>query len=237
MLILIAFMSFLAGIVQGVTGFGAGIVIMMALPHYFAMIECAAMVSAIALPLCVFMLLRYRQEIEIEKALMPTFLYMIVCSVTINFSMTADPVIIQKIFGVFMIMLSIYYLFFSGTKKNQQLSFKAGLFCIIVSGICDGLFGIGGPLMVIYFLCNTNSVRAYLGTLQLFFCINSVYTTGFRIFKGILTSEHVIYVFFGAAGILAGLYFANKIVDRLNPEMIRKLTYIMIGVSGVVNLV
>jgi len=108
--------------------------------------------------------------------------------------------------------------------------------CIIISGACDGLFGIGGPLMVLYFMSMTHSTHAYLGTIQLFFWINSLYNTAFRFYRGVLLPEHLIFIACGMIGILIGGAAAGKIVDRLNIETMRKLIYVMIGISGVINL-
>lgn len=58
----------------------------------------------------------------------------------------------------------------------------------------------------------------------------------FRAVNGILAPELILPIAIGMAGILAGLKIANKIVDRLNPAMIQKLTYMLIGICGLTNL-
>ena len=52
----------------------------------------------------------------------------------------------------------------------------------------------------------------------------------------ILTLTHLPYIGVGMACILAGLLAANRIVDRLDGEKIKKITYVVIGLSGVMNL-
>ncbi|MCR5469219.1 MAG: hypothetical protein K6F37_09680 [Lachnospiraceae bacterium] len=44
-------------------------------------------------------------------------------------------------------------------------------------------------------------------------------------------------IFLGIVGILVGVWVANKVVDKMNEQAIRKLTYAMIGISGVINLI
>ena len=234
---LTATVAILAGLVQGVTGFGAGIVLMMVLPIYFALPQSAGIAAAICIILCVFMSVRYREHILWREAIIPSILYIFICTLTINFSVSADQIILKKVFGVFLLLLAAYYLFFKKSADNQKLNLPVSLICIIVSAICDGLFGIGGPLMVLYFLNKTESPQEYLGTLQVFFLINSVYNTAFRFYSGILLPEHFSLICAGFAGIVFGVFIAGKIVDKLNPEVIRKLTYAMIGVSGIANLI
>ena len=40
----------------------------------------------------------------------------------------------------------------------------------------------------------------------------------------------------GVAGILAGVTVAHRLVNRMNDAKLKKITYLMIGVSGVINL-
>ncbi|MCR5469218.1 MAG: sulfite exporter TauE/SafE family protein, partial [Lachnospiraceae bacterium] len=84
-----------------------------------------------------------------------------------------------------LMILAVYYLFFNKTGDKKKMRLSVCAICIVVSAVCDGLFGICGPLMVLYFLSVTESTYEYLGTLQLFFTINSVYNTIFRFAKGI----------------------------------------------------
>ena len=228
--------ALLAGLVQGVTGFGGGIIIMLILPMFFPLPVCAGVSGSLGIALCASMVIRYRKEVQVRMAVLPAFLYLAVSSFAISCAIGVDQAAIKKVFGVFLVLLSCYYLFVSKTVRNRRLGFAVSLVCVVISGVCDGLFGIGGPLMVLYFMSKTGSTHAYLGTMQLFFWFNSVYNTAFRFYKGVLQSEHVMFILLGMVGILIGGAVAGKIVDRLNVETMRKLIYVMIGVSGVINL-
>lgn len=95
----------------------------------------------------------------------------------------------------------------------------------------------GGPLMVIYFLSKTKGKEEYLGTIQCFFLINVIYSTAFRVINGILTVDLFGGIGLGMVGILLGLWIANKIVDKLDANLIRKLTYVVIGLCGLSNVI
>lgn len=41
----------------------------------------------------------------------------------------------------------------------------------------------------------------------------------------------------GMLGILVGLFVANKIVDRLDGGLVKKLTYVIIGLCGLSNVI
>ena len=225
-----------AGILQGVTGFGAGIIMMMVLPSFFVLNQAAGVSCAIAAILSLSMCLRYRKYVQIRKVIWPAILYVAVSSVSIVFSAKVNQAMMKKVFGVFMMFLSVYYLFFNkgqGKKLNPLVS----MVFIAVSGVCDGLFGIGGPLMVVFFLGQTHSKEEYLGSIQAVFFANLLYGTGMRLFNHILTIYHLPFIGIGMICIMIGLKIANKIVDRLDGEKIKKVTYVVIGISGIMNVI
>jgi hypothetical protein len=229
--------AILAGIIQGVTGFGSGIVLMMVLPMMFALPQSAGISSAICICLCAQMVYMYRKYVNFKKIILPSILYLIVCSIAIRFSTIVDQVLMKKVFGIFLIVLAIYYLFINKNNDRKKIGIALSIFCIVVSALCDGLFGIGGPLMVMYFLSTTHNTHEYLVTIQTFLCINCVYNTIFRICNGILLPEHLLYIGIGIIGIIIGGFIANKLVDKLDGVLIRKLIYIMIGISGIINII
>lgn len=110
--------ALIAGIVQGVTGFGAGIVMMMFLPLQYSVIQSAGVSSAICMILCAAMVYRYRQTINFKKILLPAVLYLIVSTISIIFAKSINQDVMKIILGIFLIALAIYFLFFS--KKEVE---------------------------------------------------------------------------------------------------------------------
>ena len=233
--ILIILITFLAGIVQGVTGFGAGIVMMMILPTFFALPQSAGISTAIGLFLNLSMVLMYRKHINFKAIIIPSISFLFITSAAILFSTHVDQVLMKKLLGVLFVCLSIYYIFFN-KQTNKKLSLPVSILFIVISGICSGLFGIGGPLMVLYYLSQINKQEEYLGTIQTFFLINSIYNTGLRIFTGILQPEHILLIMMGIVSIVIGGIVAKKIVNKLDGALLRKITYVMIGIAGLLNI-
>ncbi len=228
--------AFLAGLIQGVTGFGAGIVMMVVFPYLFNVVTGAALSGAICIVLCLTMVYRYRKFIRFKAIVWPALLFSFTSSVAIMFSTNIDQGLLKLILGVFLVVLSVYFLFFA-KNTNVQVTPLLSFFFVVISGIFAGLFGIGGPLMVIYFLSISKSKEDYLGTIQSFFLIVGSYQTAFRIYNGILGIEHIQYILIGMLGVLGGVTIANRIVHRINSDMLRRLTYIFIGISGALNVV
>lgn len=229
------FVGLSAGLLQGMTGFGAGIILMLYLPTLYTVTGSAAITGAISVVLSGFMVFQYRHFVKFKKVMKPTFLYMIICTLTIMISSTISTVYLKKGLGVFLILLACYYLFFS--KNNQEMKKVVACFCIILSAICDGFFGIGGPLMVVYFMSKTKSQEEYLGCLQMFFLINCFYNTLLRIYRGILVIDYLPMILLGAIGIILGSLIAKRLLKYIDENKIRKFIYIVIGISGFINVI
>ena len=225
------------GLVMGVTGFGAGMVTMMALPVFYSLTESAAIAGVVCAVLSAHMTIRYWKHINFRSLVAPTIAYMILCALIIRFSTEVDQALIQKGFGVFLICLCIYYIFLQKDDHPHKKSLALSILCITFSAVFDSFFSIGGPFLVVYFMARTDSTKAYMGTIQAFFFINYTYSTVVRVIDGILLPSHLPVT--GACGVavLLGGVIAQKLVNRLDDQMVRKLIYIMIGVSGVLNLI
>ena len=234
--LIITLVTSLAGFIQGITGFGSGIVMMMVLPVYYAVIQAAGISNAISIFLNGMMAYRYKDKINFKKVVFPSILFLICSTCSTYLGMNIDQVLVKKIFGIFLVVLSIYFIYFSKNQR-KELSTFVSLSCIVISGICNGLFGIGGPLMVVYFLNQMDDMNEYLGTMQAFFLINNTIITGVRFYSGILTFEHFPIILVGVIGILIGLKFANKILDKVDGNFIKKVTYFTLGISGVLNII
>lgn len=225
-----------AGMVQGITGFGGGIVLMLVLPNLFALTQAAGVNSAILVFLNSTMVLVYRKHIR-WNLVIPVFLYsIVVASMTIHFAAGANPVIIKKMFGVFLLLLSVYYLFIKKDGRPAPMSVPVTLVFLTAAAICDGLFGISGPMLVVYFLSRCEDRYEYLANLQTTFLLSGAYNTCFRIYSGILQPEHLPVILCGAAAIIAGGLIAKRLADKLNADILTKMIYVVIAFSGVTNL-
>lgn len=235
MYIVFSLTALAAGLIQGVAGFGSGLVQMMTYPLYWPVPVAAAVSVCVAVPLNLNMTLTYLKEIRWKKVLVPILPYMAVCSAAISFSLNVDQTLIKRIFGVFLIALSVYYLYFNRREKKPLNPWQTGMY-LLISALCDAFFGIGGPLMVIYFLNKTDSTREYLGTAAAFFLLNDIYNTVYRLFTGILTVKELPFAGIGIVAVLAGVTLAHFLTKKLNDGVIKKVVYVMIGVTGIFNL-
>lgn len=228
--------ALLGGLVQGVTGFGAGVIMMLALPVLLAVPQAAAVSGAVCVALTASMTWRYRARVRPAAIVAPAALYVAASAVAITLTRGVDQGAMKVALGLFLMALAAYSLLAPG-GEGRRVGGVAALACVLVSGVCDGAFGIGGPLMVVYYLSRTDDVEEYLGTIQGFFCVTLVSATVFRFATGVVGVAQLPLVALGVLGVLVGAALGARVVERLDAEVLKKATYVVIGLAGVVNVV
>ena len=234
---LVPFMAFLGGIVQGVTGFGCGVVMMTVFPLLFALPKAAAISTCCGLMVNILVSTKHRQYINFKKAAIPGVLFVTVIACAIFISTSLPQNIIKRAFGVFLLCLCCYYLFFNKSKaQGEKLPLAVSVLFIVFGAIFDGFFGIGGPLMALYFMSVTKDHNEYLGTMSTMFLSCGIFNVGIRFARGIVGVSDLPIILVGVLGIFIGGQIGTRLSNKLNPNLLTKLTYGMIGVAGVVNL-
>lgn len=226
--------SFVGALIQGVTGFGASLTIMTLLPYFVDLPSAVALSGVIPMVQMAVLVWLYRHSINWHRVVVPTIVYLIGCWLSIRYTLDFDPRGLKFAFGIFLINIGIYFLRFSERVKVKD-TIPVMFACSFVSGLCNGIFGIGGPLMVLYYLAACDSMDEYVGNIQCVFLVTDIYCLGLRAQEGIFTSALIGPSVVGIVAILIGQVVASKIVSKIeNESVIRQCTYVMVCVSGVI---
>ena len=228
---------FLATFVQRVCGFGMGIVAIVILPYLIGSHTTTAaytnMLSAIS---SVWIAWRFRESARfrlIVPILAGSFL---ATFMTVRLSRGASFDVLEKILGVVLVLLSVYFLFFKG-KISIRPCFKNGFLTGACGGVLNGLFSTGGPPVVLYLLGTTEGHTAYLATIQAYFAFNNTYAVCIRLLNGQITAGIMPGFFGGLLGMALGVFFGGKLEKVIPEEMFLKLIYILMAFSGVTMLI
>lgn len=216
--------SCVGGIVQAVTGFGGGIVIMIFLPFLFSINAAPAISDIITMLLALFICVEYRKYINVKKMILPISCYAAVSGFAIYQSAHLDVAKLKMGFGIFMIALACYFLFFSAKVKLKS-SIGMNVVCAVLAGLGGGLFSISGPPAGLYFLAATDSKEEYLGTLNTFFALTILFNSTMRIANGFTTVDLLPYMAFGSLACFVGCKVGGKIAHRLSMDGMRKCVY------------
>jgi uncharacterized membrane protein YfcA len=225
----------IGGIIAGVVGFGAVVVLMSLLPYYFGIVDSPTLALSINLLYTVALLWKFRKYVDLKLAALPTAIYSVLAAVMVHLIGDIEVRALAIALAVLLMALSVYFLAFARRIKVRG-SMALGIACSSVAGVTGGLFGVGGPPMVLYFLAAAKDHDTYMGCLQFLFVVTGVVSLGARFGSGMFRAELLPYVAVGIAGTMAGMWLGERICRRLNADAMRVATYIFVGVSGLILL-
>ena len=224
---------FTSTIIQSTLGFGFNIFGLIFLTQLFdSYPQAVAMCSTLCLFTTASLAIRLRQYINWRILAPCTVGYFLSLPIAIHLSVTLEKDLLMRLLGGFLILLSIYFITI-GNRIRIRPTTRNGLIAGLIGGILSGLFGIGGPPVVIYFLSSLNEKNPYMATLQTSLTITGIYALIVRAMNGLFTAEMVGQFAVGTAAFAVGSVIGYRILKRIPLELMRKLIYALMIVSGV----
>lgn len=233
--LIVFFSSLLGGFTQTVAGFGCGIVIMLFLPYIMPIMQATGLSVLITMILNVMLVVKYRKSINMKLVLAPAGISFVVSTVCIYFGTNLDLNSMKVIFSLFLIALAIYFIFFS-ERIQLKANLKTILICATLAGAANGLFGIGGPPMALYFLTVTKGKEEYIATTQTYFLLTCIYTTIVRIMSGVFDTHLFLLSIPGILAILLGQSIGIHVVNKISHKKMKQMIYYFLIISGIITL-
>lgn len=224
-----------AGIVQSITGFGSSVTMMLVMPWFMDMHSASALSGAATLGLTGVLAWKYRKKLRLKSIMLPLTVYSVASVLAVNFAGGMDMEFLSMLLGVFFILLSLFFLFFSERLRLRD-SVPTAFICAAVSGIISGIFSLGGPLMTLYFVSVTDDREDYLARSQVMYFITGSIILVSRVFKGLYTVSLIPLTLLGMAGVNAGKIIGLRLAGHIDGKAFRKLVYISVGIAGLVTV-
>lgn len=229
-------MAFGAAFVQRVTGFGFGIFIMTVLPYLLPSYgEATTLSGMLSIMTAVPMLGYIWRHVDWRKLLPILITFLIVSWGAVRIVSLASDGLLKRILGAVLILAAAWFYFFSDkVRLRPTMSVQIGMGSI--SGMMGGLFGMQGPPAVLYFLATAKDKNEYMALSQAYFLIGNVMMTLYRAQQGYLTQAVGIGWCCGVVAVIVAVWVGGKVFDRLSSQMLRKIVYIYMAVSGLLAL-
>lgn len=142
-----------------------------------------------------------------------------------------NPMWLKVMGGMFIVMAA--YLMWGQQALHVRINGKTMSVFALASGLIQGAFGVGGPLMAAFFLVVCKSKEEYIGTLQM----ASVTTFGvdliMRAANGMIDATVLSYSALGIVFILAGLFVAKNLVSHLSATHLKTIVCVLMLFSGI----
>ncbi len=227
--------SMLGGFTQRVSGFGYGIVVMMFFPYVLGMAGATALSGVVSIAQAIIVTYSLRSHINPRQVFIPLIPYTLTSLVGTLIVAGSDTSTLKRVLGGFLIALSIYFFFFS-SKIRIKASTKNGIIAGSLSGIMSGLFAMGGPPVVVYYLSAADSTDDYLATIQCYFLFSNIIATVQRAFAGAFTTDVLILIVPAISAMVIASLLGRLAYKRLSPSALKKAIYAFMALSGLLAL-
>ena len=223
---------FFASMVQAALGFGFTPITMAFLPYLLDYGKSVAISLAVIFVSTLFLTIRYRKFIQ-WKILMPLLIPTLIANGIAAFvSIGLSSGILSLLLGIMLVAISAFFFIFS-EKIRLHPSPGAGIVLGSICGIGYGFFGIGGPTAALYLMPSVEDKTEYMGTMQVFLCINNGLGIVLRIARGALVLSDLPLISIGWGFMFLGTFVGIRLFRRLSRELFRKVIYAFVGINGI----
>ena len=233
---ILIFGAFIAGIVQGATGFGSGIVLN---AFWLHILEPSAAIS-LNIVSCLFVsalpIYKLRKTLDFSKLKSFVFFGVIGIPTGLLILTMTDPSIFKTTVGLILVIFSIWKFkskdILINFKSNPALDKLIGF----ISGILGGFAALGGILPTIWVNLQRLPKNTQRGTYEPFIFITSIAAVISFYFAGFLTLD-IFYNFLKAfPALMLGSWIGIKIYALINEALFRQVILGLIFLAGLVLL-
>lgn len=233
---ILLFGAFVAGIVQGATGFGSGLVLNAFWLHILE--------PSIAIPLniisCLFIsglpIYKLRKSLDFSK--LKSFIFLGVIGIPIGMLLLTitKPSSFKVAIGFLLIIYSLWMITSRGfsikVNKNRLIDQLIGL----ISGIMGGFAALGGLLPTIWVSLQKLPKNSQRGTYEPFIFITSIASIISFYFAGLITLSILVDFIKVFPALILGSWIGIRIYPKINDELFRKVILGLIFVAGLILL-
>lgn len=235
-LVVIVMLSVAASCVQRVSGFGFGIIAMAVFPHLMpSYAEATALSGMLGGLTAIVPAITMRRHVEWKKLLPIMLTFLLVSFVAIKLVVVIGGAELKHILGFVLIVVSMYFFFLSERiHVRPSVPLQVGMGSL--SGLMGGLFAMQGPPAVIYFMASASDKDSYIAMTQWYFFIGNLMMTIFRAVEGIVTPVVGWSFALAMPAVVLGTWVGSRIYDKMRIDVVRKVVYAFLAVSGVVTI-
>jgi uncharacterized membrane protein YfcA len=217
--------------VQGVSGFGFGLVVMPILAPLLGVKVAVPLVALLSVVVQINILIRFRSSFSF-KAVVPL---MIACIIGIPIGVfllrRLDEAVLLTGLGLLVLSYAVYAL---AKLRTPQLKHGAwGCLAGLLGGMLSGAYNVGGPPVVIYGQCRGWKASAFKSNLQGYFLAGGITVIIAHWTVGNMTPAVLRELPLAFFGMVAGLVLAFSIDRKLKPATFNTIILWLLVIMGV----
>ena len=224
--------AFISSLIQSSCGFGYGIVSVAVLPFVLPYPQAVALSSIGSGIMSAIVAIRNHRKLRFDVLWPCTLTSSVIVVAAVIFSVGKSNVVLTRVLGALLILLSLYFFFFS-EKVRVKPTMVNGLVIGFISGVGAGFFSIGGPPVVVFLLSALDNKEEYRSTIAVQFTCSAIIGTVTRLIKGIITPQLLQTAAFSVIPIVLGIWAGGYFFRLMNEKTLRRVVYAFMAVSGV----
>ena len=217
--------------VQGIIGFGSGLLAMSLIPLFWDIPYAVGVLSPLGVALTILLAYRLREHIswnDIKWLLVP-MPFGVMAGIWILTHWPNDAM--KALLGVLLIAYVLYSLKAPephSAEPRPILGSTAGFF----SGLCSGALGTGGPPILVYASTVNWPRDRFRGNLQGFFVTTAMLTFIGQVNAGLVTQDTIMKTAAIVPGLIVGALLGNTLSSRIPQTLFRKVVLAVLGLMG-----
>jgi uncharacterized protein len=228
--ILILLILFIGSFLQGTSGFGFGLFCMGLLPFFLPLKSCTLLVLALTIIISLNIVLKLREFVKIKDTLVILSFALVGRIFSFFFLNQFGDLDLMKMILGFVLIGTVFYLNMK-KKEVSLMSFHRIYYEIIigiVGGFIGGVFAVGGPFFVLYFLMVYREKNIYNANLQFVFVCLNIFSTILHGLNGDFNHALWLYLILGIVVVLIGVNLGLKWFQYLPNNRIKKLASVIV---------
>lgn len=234
-IVLFLLIMFSGGALQSVTGFGLSVYAICFLPMLMPMQQAVVVVSMMAAVASIRILVSVRGRVNVSLLLPAMAAGLLAQAIGFTMLVSMEEAILKRILGVALVLLAVCNAFFADRIRLRACGRNA-VIAGLISGVLTGLYNIGGPPLVIYYLNACPDKEEYTATLQASFLVSIAVGLVMHALKGNITLAALEYGTIGALTVLPGTWLGMKLFRRLDRRMLTRLICLFLAMMGLMQL-
>lgn len=219
-------------LIQGLSGFGFAMFVMFFLPFIMPLKAAAVVTGVQTLFMGAYVLTKFKKHIDYKLAIVPLICSLVFVPIGVYILVFGDENILKKVLGFTIIIISIFLFINSKKEIKVKTNINNGIISGSLSGIMSGMFNVGGPPLVVYYLYGAKDKMSYKATLEFSFLLRSLLIVITHFIYGNIDLSIMKLSLSGIIGTLIGTMIGLKIFRKINNKNLNVSVNILMLVLG-----
>lgn len=226
---------FIGSFIQASSSIGFGLFAMGFLPMLISLQDSTLLIVSLAVVISLKIFIKYFKHVHVKSllfVLVPALAGRVLSFFILSYFGNMDDM--KKWLGFVLVGMVIYLL---ASKQNpvagSDLNMRnAGIFVGFIGGFIGGVFAIGGPFFVFYFLLYHRDKFVYNANLQASFLCTDLFTVLLHVLNGDFHGELSTYFLLGSIIVFLGTILGLRWYEHIPHAMTRKIASFIIFIAG-----